>query len=145
MFTVDFAPLGAIPDERLRFVVIVARHDGRLVLARHRERTTLEIPGGHIEPGEAPIDAARRELYEETGAVDPLIEPVAIYGVHSPDDAASFGLLCRAEVGTLGPLPPSEIAEVLLMDECPDNLTYPDIQPRLLAHVQASTQGGTGK
>lgn len=144
MFTVDFSPLGGIPDERLRYVVIVARHDGRLVFARHRERTTLEVPGGHIEPGEAPLDAARRELFEETGAIDAQVEPVAIYGVRSPERAASFGLLCRAEIGTLGPLPPSEIAEVLLLDECPDNLTYPDIQPYLLAHVQAA-QGGTGK
>jgi ADP-ribose pyrophosphatase len=45
--------------------------EGRLVLARQfREaaRTELlELPAGVLEPGEAPLEAARRELAEETG------------------------------------------------------------------------------
>ncbi len=31
------------------------------------EAATLEIPGGCCDPGEAPLDSARRELREETG------------------------------------------------------------------------------
>ena len=38
------------------------------------EAVLLELPGGVIEPGRAPIDAARAELLEETGYERDLIE-----------------------------------------------------------------------
>ena len=51
--------------------VVPVTDDGRVILVRqHRWGTdapSLEIPGGLVDPGESPLDAAARELREETG------------------------------------------------------------------------------
>ncbi len=51
--------------------VIPLTPEGKLVLVeqyRHgTEEISLEIPGGLIDPGETPAEAARREMHEETG------------------------------------------------------------------------------
>ena len=49
-------------DDKLRFAVIVARHNGNYVFCKHKERETLELPGGRREQGEDIIETARREL-----------------------------------------------------------------------------------
>ena len=55
-----------VDDALLKYAVIIAKHQGKWVFCRHRERDTLEIPGGHREPGETILETARRELAEET-------------------------------------------------------------------------------
>ena len=51
--------------------ILPVTEDGRLVLVRQYryavQEDLLEIPAGHIDPGESPDEAARRELIEETG------------------------------------------------------------------------------
>ena len=79
MLTVTFPQ--NVPDSALRFAVILATHQGKMVFCQHRERDTLEMPGGRREPGEAILDTARRELQEETGAVDFDLQSVCCYAV----------------------------------------------------------------
>jgi len=55
-------------SERRAFSVSVfARHAGRVLLIRHRRLGTWLPVGGEIEAGETPLEAAQRELMEETG------------------------------------------------------------------------------
>lgn len=125
----------AVEDSLLKFAVILARSGGKWVFCRHRERTTLEIPGGHREPGESVEEAARRELKEETGAEDFVIRPVCVYSVVR-DDGESFGMLYYAEITSFEELH-SEIEEIFLLEELPEgNWTYPEIQPKLMEEVR---------
>ncbi|NLG25250.1 MAG: NUDIX domain-containing protein [Clostridiales bacterium] len=125
-------PLGSAPG--YRYVVIFARFRGQWLFVRHKNRDTWEQPGGHVEPGEAPDAAARRELYEETGAIDFTLRPLFDYWA-SDEDSSSFGAVFLAEVRMLGGLPPFEIGEVRAFDRLPDRLTYPDITPLLFAKI----------
>jgi 8-oxo-dGTP pyrophosphatase MutT (NUDIX family) len=50
-------------------VAIFCRNEGALLLIRHRRLGSWLPVGGEIEPGETPLEAARRELLEETGLV----------------------------------------------------------------------------
>lgn len=133
-FTVHFyeeAPAGA----RQKYAVIIAKHEGKLLWCRHKDRDTWEVPGGHIDPGETAIEAAARELQEETGATDFTIAPVCWYRLHFNDGGlGNISLLCAAEVHALSELH-SEIAEIRTFEGVPTDLTYPDIQPYLLAEA----------
>ncbi len=117
-----------------KYCVIFARYQNKWLYARHKERATYESPGGHIEKGETPIQAAKRELYEETGATQFDIYPVADYTVYSPTDYGNSQLYF-ANIHTLGNIPESEMAEVRLFETIPDNMTYPDILPVLYGKI----------
>lgn len=131
---VIFHPINSHTNS-LKYVVICACYQNQWLFVRHLERTTWEIPGGHIEVGENPDQAAARELKEETGAVEFKLTAISDYSVTMADQT-SYGRLYFAEISQMGTLPESEIAEVIQLNSLPDELTYPDIQPRLLKYLQ---------
>ena len=81
VFSIRYDRYHLLPDDKEReFVVIESRDwvnvipitaDGHVVLVRQYrhgvESPSLEIPGGVIDEGESPLQAAQRELSEETG------------------------------------------------------------------------------
>lgn len=88
-----------------------------------------ENPGGHIEEGETPLEAAKRELYEETGAINFDIEPLCDYYVNGEIEGRYFKgnvQVYFAVVHTLGELPSdSEMELIDFFDSFPDELRFP--------------------
>ena len=130
---VDTATLGEYKS--YRYVVVFARYRDQWLYCRAKARDGFETAGGHIEPGETPLAAAKRELYEETGAVSFDIEAAFDYGVHVPN-AWSYGQVFFARISELGDMPDFEMAEVRLFDAIPDRMRFPFILPVLYENMQ---------
>ena len=88
---VEFEDISAVEDSLLKYAVIVSQHHGKWIYCKHKERNTWEIPGGRREPEESILNTAKRELFEESGALDYELTPVCAYCV--PGDTRSYGLL----------------------------------------------------
>ena len=131
-----------ISDELLTFAVIIAKTDSKWVFCKHKERDTYEVPGGHREIGETVLEAAKRELREETGAIDFDIKPVCAYSVkgktkvNKSDDDISFGMLFVADIFSFEKELHSEIEKIIITDSLVDNWTYPLIHPKLLEETR---------
>lgn len=121
-----------VNDADLAYAVIVSRYKDQWVYVRHRDRRTWEIPGGKRNPGESILETAHRELKEETGASHYELTDLGVYCVAH----TSFGALYFAEITCFKGHLENEIAEVAFFDTPPTDLTYPEIQPYLMAHVK---------
>ena len=73
-----------------RAVAVVLRDDRVLVIKRHRDGQDYAVlPGGGVEPGESPSQAAVRELHEETTLTAEIDVPLWT-GDHSGRPASYF-------------------------------------------------------
>lgn len=118
-----------------RFAVVLAKEGGKFLWCRQKGKTTWEIPGGHIEPGETPEQAAQRELFEETGAEEFAIRPIFDYWAKD-EKGESTGVVFLAEITRRGSIPPSEMEEIRAADEIPGEWSWPQIHPKILGHYR---------
>ena len=99
--------------------------------------TVMQMDAG-MDTGDI-LETAKRELYEETGAITFDITPICIYSVTAPDNfdgMETFGKLFFSDIHTFEKELHSEIEKIAIMDELPINWTYPEIQPKLIEEAR---------
>ncbi len=128
-----------VDDDLLKYAVIIAKYQDKWVLCKHKQRTTLECPGGHREEGEDILSCAKRELQEETGALEYTLKQLCVYSVIREDSKGhqeeSYGMLYYGDIKGFEELPDMEMEYICFYETLPDNWTYPDIQPKLIEKV----------
>lgn len=67
-------------NEESRHVLVICQYKDQWLLTKHKERG-LEFPGGKREMGETTIQAAHREVMEETGGIIKSMKWIATYQV----------------------------------------------------------------
>ena len=130
-----------VSDEFLKFAVIISKTDGKWVFCKHKERNTYEVPGGHREENETILETAKRELNEETGALNFTVSPICVYSVTGKNKVnetgeETYGMLFFADIKSFENELHSEMEKVLITDTLVENWTYPLIQPKLIEEAK---------
>ena len=114
---------------RLGAAGLIRDSEGRVLLVREShpewepEQEPWVIPGGKIEEGETPQDAATRELFEETGIVAKVGPLLGVYVSRADDVLLAFVFLAEITAGEAAVPVGGEIIEVGWFD--PANLPTP--------------------
>ena len=126
---------------------LVLDDDDRLLVQLRSDNGEWGLPGGVLDPGEAPAQAAVREAYEETGLV---VRPERLAGVVGPHrivypngdqvEVTTSAFVCRVIGGRLGSLD-GESAELrfVSLDDLP---TSPFLAPYPLAELLDGASSG---
>jgi ADP-ribose pyrophosphatase len=83
--------------------------DGQVLLVRQPrpavDARLLELPAGLVDPGEQPIDCARRELLEETGYSAQRLEPLLSFYTSPGFSTELIHIFVASELQHTGALP----------------------------------------
>ncbi|MDP4086285.1 MAG: NUDIX domain-containing protein, partial [Bacillota bacterium] len=80
---VELSFIGHPFKETVGHVLVICQYEDGWLCTHHKNRG-IEFPGGKIECGETLEQAAKREVYEETGAIISTLVQLGEYRVEDP-------------------------------------------------------------
>ncbi len=115
----------AEPPTLAAAVVLLDGHRGVLLIRQNYGEELWGIPGGAVEPGESPQEAAVREAREETGLGVELEYLVGVYCLRPERLGLRFVFMAHVSDGELQQYPTAEISEASWwpIDGLPANMT----------------------
>jgi ADP-ribose pyrophosphatase YjhB (NUDIX family) len=66
--------------------LLIRDDEGRILLVKPTYKDGWDIPGGYVEPGESPAQAAAREVVEELGVAVPVGRLLVVDWAPHPDE-----------------------------------------------------------
>ena len=121
-------------NSKLKYAIIFSKYKSKCIYVKHKERSGWVVLSGYREENENIFDTAKRELYEETGAMSFSIEPLFYYSIESNEEK-NYGKVFYARVEELGILPNFEIERIDFFENQPSDLTYSEIHKVLEQEV----------
>ena len=110
-------------------IAVVFDEQKRILLAHRRDMDFWDLPGGGMELGELPTEAAIRETKEETG-LDVSVERLFAVGI-TPENVVGFCFYCHVIGGEITTSDESDEVSFFDTNQLPENLL-----PRKRALIQ---------
>ena len=130
-----FGAAGVIFDPRGRVLLVRESHP-----EWEPEQEPYVPPGGTVEPGETPREAAEREIFEECGVVAKAGPLLGVY-VAKADEWLAFAFLAEITVGVPGVPTGGEIVEVGWFDASVLPIPCPSLATALIAVAVEGRRG----
>jgi ADP-ribose pyrophosphatase YjhB (NUDIX family) len=116
---------------------VLAEQDGKVLLVKRLYdpcRGAWALPAGFVEIDEGPVQAALRELTEETGLIGRITGIAGTYHIRSDPRGSIVMILYQVQIvgGELRPADDAEEVRFFAQDELPKNIAFASTRQALL-------------
>ena len=106
---------------------VIRDEETKILLCHRTDRDWWNLPGGRVEPHEAPWQAVVREVYEETGLQVDIDQLIGVYWVHRKQDLV-FTFTCHIVGGAVRTTPEADQLCWFAVEDLPANTLARHVQ-----------------
>ncbi|CAI2165130.1 7702_t:CDS:2 [Funneliformis geosporum] len=125
--------------------VAIQNKNGEYLLVYNKKYDRWQIPGGKLEPNENPLQAAKREIFEETNLIVEDLEKFGekvFYVAKEPQTISEIKFFEVSEIEKLNSQVPDKVTEYLLKKLTAGEIIHLRLPDKILAHGWLTTPQG---